>query len=312
MTTRRQIAHSLGTALCEDKDPAGVAPQWVHLLPLGDVKGRDGRTWSLPDPRAIVAAFLDGKVDLPIDFEHQTERDKSSKTGPVPAAGWIKELDVRPNGIWGRVEWTQHAQQLIASKAYRYLSPAFLHTEQGQIAALSGAGLVHHPNLLLTALASQEKPMDTAALKNMIADLLGMDTSATDAELFEALKTRLNAEPDPEKYVPVAALNNLMDDRNAHLIKSTAARIEQKVGQALASGHISPGMKDWATALCAQNEASFDAFIAKAAPQFEHLHGAYNHMSAPPPRAGDDDTAQSELAASICGQLGLSNTALND
>lgn len=62
-----------------------------------------------------------------IDYEHQT--DHTSENGqPAPAAGWIRELDVRGGALWGRVEWTAKAAASIAAREYRYISPTFRHT----------------------------------------------------------------------------------------------------------------------------------------------------------------------------------------
>lgn len=44
---------------------------------------------------------------------------------------------------------------MIAAREYRYLSPAFLHDDAGVITRLKSAGLLHHPALHLTALASR-------------------------------------------------------------------------------------------------------------------------------------------------------------
>lgn len=55
------------------------------------------------------------------------------------------------------VEWTATAAEMIGRKEYRTISPSFLfHPKTRQIVQLKGAGLVHNPNLYLTALASQE------------------------------------------------------------------------------------------------------------------------------------------------------------
>jgi hypothetical protein len=81
--------------------------------------------------RPGIADFQSRAIDLPIDFEHQNDRKSDLRTGPVPAAGWIKELKADAAGLWGRVEWTAQARELIASKAYRYLRPSFLYTKTG-------------------------------------------------------------------------------------------------------------------------------------------------------------------------------------
>ena len=87
----------------------GAVPEWVHLLPLGQVSSRDGRAFINDDPDSVIAKFRERAVDLPVDYEHQNDRPEARLNGPVPAAGWIKELQTRPDGIWGRVEWTPKA-----------------------------------------------------------------------------------------------------------------------------------------------------------------------------------------------------------
>lgn len=136
---------NLSLATCDVPLPPGSAPEWVHLLPGdGTVTGRDGRSWQLLDPSGLVLAFQSGGVDLPVDYEHQNDNPEAKAKGPIPAAGWIKELRADAGGVWGRVEWTATAAAMIASKEYRYLSPSFLfHPKTRQIVQLKGAGLVH-------------------------------------------------------------------------------------------------------------------------------------------------------------------------
>ena len=160
--------------------PDGGAPAWVHLFPEGKMTGRDGRIFDLADPGALVLAFQSSGVDLPIDYEHQNDVPEAKLHGPVPAAGWIKELKADAGGLWGRVEWTATAAEMIARKEYRYLSPSFLcHPKSRQIVRLKGAGLVHNPNLHLKALASQETDMppdapDAAQLMQSLVKMLGL------------------------------------------------------------------------------------------------------------------------------------------
>jgi len=198
----------LSLATCDVPLPPGAAPEWVHLLPGGGtVKGRDGRTWELVDPAGIVLAFEANGADLHVDYEHQNDNPEAKLRGPVPAAGWIKEMRADDGGIWGRVEWTATAAEMIARKEYRYISPVLVyHDKTRQIVQLKGAGLVHSPNLYLTALANQDftmppkstpdtipaKPMEKgpagqAAFMAMIADLLGLPPETPEKELFAAL-----------------------------------------------------------------------------------------------------------------------------
>jgi phage I-like protein len=65
--------------------------------------------------------------ELVIDYEHASERPEIAAGGPVPAAGWLREIEDTPdeNGVlWGLAEFTERARALIAAAEYKYLSPA--------------------------------------------------------------------------------------------------------------------------------------------------------------------------------------------
>jgi phage I-like protein len=318
---------NLALATCDVALPPGKAPDWVHLLPGdGTVTGRDGRSWQPVDPSRLVLAFQSGGIDLPVDYEHQNDNPDAKARGPIPAAGWIKELRADDTGVWGRVEWTATAAEMIARKEYRYISPSFLyHPETRQIAQLKGAGLVHTPNLYLTALASQDPAMipdktapkpgagetlDSANFAAMIAELLGWPPDTPPQELLAKLKEKIGASPDPAKFVPVATVQAMLTERNLSLATASEERANQKVSEALRLGHISPALKDWATALCRSDEASFDRFVANSVPQFGHLFTP-SHAAGEPPRS-HHHKASSDLANAICSQLGLKPGSLSD
>jgi phage I-like protein len=138
--------------------PEGGLAEWYHLLPSGVFQGRDGRgPYILGNPEigAVVGAFARLGCDLPVDYEHQM-LDAKGKAGPVPAAGWIKEIEPRTDGLWGRVEWTATAANCLKSKEYRYISPVFIHDRDGHVMGLTMAALTNTPNLHLQAAASRE------------------------------------------------------------------------------------------------------------------------------------------------------------
>jgi hypothetical protein len=54
-----------------------------------------------------------------IDYEH-----KMGPQGGI-AAGWVKQAQVRDNGLWLYVTWTPQAQQKLKDGEYRYFSPEF-------------------------------------------------------------------------------------------------------------------------------------------------------------------------------------------
>ena len=155
----------------------GSAPAWVQLLPLGKVTPVDGRgPWQVTDPAGVVAASLDAGRELPIDYEHQTQLSEQNGQ-PAPAAGWIKELQVRRDGIYGRVEWTEKAKAHIEAREYRFLSPVFIFdTETREVLRIQMAALTNTPALTMTALAKREEGMDE--LLKQLRALLGLDKDA--------------------------------------------------------------------------------------------------------------------------------------
>ena len=302
--------------------PSGAAPEWVHLLPDGKMTGRDGRTFELADAPGLVLAFQSMGVDLPIDYEHQNDKPEAKLSGPVPAAGWIKELKADETGLWGRVEWTATAREMIGRKEYRYLSPSFLfHPKTRQILRLKGAGLVHNPNLHLTARASQETDMPPepatpqkpatdlsfAEFGAELAKLLGLPAGASPKELIAKLAERLTKEqePDPAKYMPVAAVQEMLSVRRAENAEVAEGRAQEKVRAAVNAGYITRGMQDWALALCRSDEASFDDFLSGVGPVFAHF-GKPAPVSGPAPdRISRTAQSESETEAAVCAQLGL-------
>ena len=126
-----------------------------------------------------------------------------------------------------------------------------------------------------------------------------------------ALEDVLNQPPDPEKYVPIEAMQSVLSDRNLQSTHHAETHALAKVEAAVKDGYILPPMKAWATALCAKNEASFDASIAGSAPAYGHLLATTN-TALPSSNQSIAERAQSEDAESVCPQLGLKVTALNN
>ena len=104
-----------------DQVAGATLPEWIRILPLGQVELSDSREPFEVDGASLssmVAAFRSRGVDLVIDYEHQSLQGERA-----PAAGWIKDLEARADGLWARVEWTRQAREYLLSKEYRYFSP---------------------------------------------------------------------------------------------------------------------------------------------------------------------------------------------
>ncbi len=157
----------------------GTVPEWIQLLPAGGVvKGRDGRTWINDRPENILAAFQAEDKDLPIDWEHASEL-KAPRGDQAPAAGWLKEMELRNGEIWGLVEWTAKAIEQIKNREYRYISPVFVYEKESlRIIRITSAGLTNQPNLHLAALNKENNKHQDRKEKFMeLAQLLAAGTS---------------------------------------------------------------------------------------------------------------------------------------
>jgi phage I-like protein len=257
-----------------DADEASFTPpEWVHLIPAGTFSGRDGRGPYTLDAQAVLDAFAANGADLPIDYDHQS-LTAEEKAGPVPAAGWIKELQAREDGIWARVEWTPRAAELLVHKEYRYLSPVFRYqAKDGRVVALSGAGLTHNPNLYLQAAASR-KENRTMILPDKIAALLGVPADCTEDEAAAACQRMIDkieeieaahaSQPDPAQYVPIAMHKQVSDQLAALQAEIARREAEAAVEAAMSARKVSPGMKEWALAYASRDLEGFKAFVAAA------------------------------------------------
>lgn len=173
-----------------DGAAAGDVPEWVHLLPAGELlRTNDGRgPYRVVSLQAVADASLKPGQKLPIDECHSI--DRAAPMGlPAPARGWIVELQARDDGLWGRVDWTPEGEQLMAGRAYSGLSPAILHTGDKRVVQVLRASLINTPNLTgLVALHSEEPGMDW---RTLLLQLLGLDSEADDAAIETALKAKM-------------------------------------------------------------------------------------------------------------------------
>jgi len=325
-------------ALCEIALADGKIPEWVCLIPAGQkIHAADGREFANTDPAAIVVAFDETPVDLPIDWEHASEL-KAPDGDQAPAAGWISEMEVRDGAVWGKVSWTPSGQESLASRAYRYLSPAFIRNKAGKVLKIVSAALTNQPALdMLPALAregsnqdpSQEKTMDPKllALLGLVADAtpeailaavtkmkteslaaanLTAETAKKVADAEAALATARST-PPLDKFVPradfdiaLARAKTLEDEKVTSAKKAHDDAAAAEVDAALKAGKIVPASKDFYVSTCATVEglAKFRDFV-KTAPV---IGDPSKLEGVKPPTTGDPAASDEALAiAKRCG-----------
>lgn len=203
--------------------PAGQAPEWVHLTPAGTFRGVDGRgPFTLEDADDVIrSSMAAGKLAL--DENHAIDL-AAPKGGPAPARGWIVEMQMRSDGLWGRVNWTATGKRQVEEGDYRGISPVLMSTQAGKLLRILRASLVNDPNLTLTTLHNRETTMDLlarlrkalgladdvaedavltavtshaaiATAQGKVAEAAGLKPGATSDELVTHLQSRAKADP---------------------------------------------------------------------------------------------------------------------
>jgi len=267
-------------ALCSKGEKT---PTQIQLFLAGQLVTTDGRVFINDNPDRIIAEFTSDDRPIPIDVDHEMEISRAG-----PAYGWVVELENRDGELWATVEWTPKGTQAITSKEYRYLSPAFLYNDDGQILKLISVALTNKPALpQLKALASEQKSkptkeneMDRIAL----CKKLGLPDDATDAQILAAiddkdakLKTALasSTAPSLNEFVPRADYNQVVKDRDT--ANTALASIEKQgntdkatalVESGIENGQIAPASKDFYLSMCSKEGglAEFEEFL-KGAPK---------------------------------------------
>lgn len=244
--------------------------QWVHLLPAGDIRTKDGRGPYKADDldKIILQSRRGANTDkVPVDYDHAIDL-AAPKGLPAPAAGWIARMEARPDGIWGLIEWTANAARAVREKEYRFLSPVFQHTADNRVIALVRASLTNNPNLTLTALNAAQKgnAMDPEEFLTALRDKLGLASDADHAAIIEAIGNVLESRnsADPAKFVPIGVFQQTMAELNKLRSGVSLQAAENIVNVAIQTGKILPFMKEWAVSLCQANKVAFDDFIEGA------------------------------------------------
>ena len=325
----RAIAHEL-----PPPEDGGGPPEWILLMPAGELLARDGRRWVHDDPAPVLAATREraGVTDLVIDYEHQT--DLAPENGqPAPAAGWVRELEARAGEIWGRVEWSERAAAHIAAREYRYISPTFAFDPRTkQVKAVHRAALTNSPAFDMPALARDEGDImtpeqltalaaalglaETATAAEMvararelsqapslgsIATALGLAKTATADEVLATAKTR--TAPNPGEFVPRAEFDRVASELTTIQSERTEERATAAVDDATTAGKVAPAQREWALGYARSDFAGFQAYAA-AAPVIVNPTRLGD-----PPKDRNPDAALDADELAVCAALGVSADA---
>ena len=171
-------------------DLSGV-PEVIRVLPKGHVSSTKG-DFEVDDRdiAGIIRQFKARRLDLVIDYEHQTLSDVQA-----PAAGWIKDLYPGEDALMARVEWTPKGREYIANKEYRYLSPVVLVKKADQHAAVfHSAALTNTPAItgmfaiINSDALSIEEEEDPRMELSALIELLGLEEGTAEEDVLKRIK----------------------------------------------------------------------------------------------------------------------------
>lgn len=289
----------MGTELPGQMERANL-PGWIRILPLGKVELVDSREPFMVDEdslTALVAAFRSRGVDLVIDYEHQSLQGERA-----PAAGWIKDLEARGDGLWARVEWTPQAQEYLRNREYRYFSPVLrLDPESRKPTLLMQVGLTNVPAIKrLPPLVAKWQGEVSGGARLVQAQALKRGNGQEKGEIMEKLKRLLGLDPEGaeealwdkvlEVFRDLAAVLQVPGDASVSQLKGALAALKagsdqlpkiqeelkelksrlaketaaQVVEEALKAGKISPAQQEWAIEYFRRDPEGFKTFTAKA------------------------------------------------
>lgn len=182
-------------------------PEEIKLLPLGLVKSQKG-DFVVDDEsvQMIINHFKNRRLDLVIDYEHQTLKDIQA-----PAGGWITDIYKGDDAIIAKVKWTEKAADYLKNKEYRYLSPVVIVSKKDRKAReIHSAALTNTPAIdgmfaLVNSIDIEEYEDDeeesTMELIEL-AKMLGLPETATEEEIRKALNIASKALEEKQKDEP--------------------------------------------------------------------------------------------------------------
>jgi len=292
------------------------APEWILILPAGQVKSTkggfvvDGAAMAL-----VLAAFQGRNRDLVIDYEHQTLTGERA-----PAGGWIKEFQPRDDGLWARVEWTELGGRHVAAREYRYLSPVVrVRPGDRRVVDVHSVALTNDPAIVgMPAIANRAgSPVaEEDGMKDKLLELLGLKAEATEDEVAAAVTALRDFRAGLVEGLALNATASLADARAAVLVlKNPGAtvpaaefvalkkRLDERdaldlVEKALKDGKVTPANRAWAEGQARRDPGVFAMFLSNApvvVPQGPAGGGAT--------RTGEAGLTEGELV--VCRQLGV-------
>jgi hypothetical protein len=180
--TRGQKPRADGTVANENDtaDQVSVANEfnpsgdnWVMLSPFGDFPGQGGtQRVTREDAQNLVADFNKlantprRLAGLPLFRGHPDNEAFSGRDTDTAAYGRLRALQVRPDGLYGKVKWSKAGRELVNEGMFSYISTHWRCKRDPsgywRPTSLKSAGLTNDPALPVNPIQANERGMATA------------------------------------------------------------------------------------------------------------------------------------------------------
>lgn len=248
-------------------DAAGAVlsePKWQMLFPRGTRYRPDYPGGKVTVDQAFLLSVRAnfkklGAPKKPIDYFHRGASDVPVPNSEKIAAGWIHDVEIRADGMWGLCSFTAAALSKIRAEELAYLSPEWrpdwidAQTNERQGPTLIAAGLLNDPFFSdmprVAASASAVPPANPPpaskakehrTMKNPIAAvaalaILGLNEDATEADVAAAGE-KLKATNAETESIKASATSQLVPLKAQLEAESTARKaLEETVKSLTAS-----------------------------------------------------------------------------
>lgn len=292
--------------------------------------------------QSVIGLFSARRTPPVVDYEHQTLRSETNgqpapAAGWMRGLHWRDSGLWATVELTARAADLVRAREYLYVSPVLYYDPA-----TGQVLAIEMAALTNNPAiddmapLALRAAATfafhsdstEDNTMNPLLAAIVAALSLAADTTEDQAiAACSALKPKLDtldkltqtlgvgaegavaactalkqATPDPAKYVPVAAVDEMRGQLAALSAENTNRKVNDLVETGLADGRILPSMKDWAISLGQKDVAALSAYLDKAAP-IAALSGT--QTGGQQPAGVKDANGLSEAELAVCSMTGI-------
>lgn len=286
VTRRKAKEISQGYFALSGAEVSRDVPEWIHIMPFGRYEHPQGSFEITPEiAKQIVANFRSDPRDLVLDYEHQS-LNTTSNGQPAPAAGWIKDLEIREDGIWGRVDWTPEAQRYIRNREYRYVSPVYVpeykDPKTGEVIGpkIVSVALTNTPFLPdLKPITNKNQNWEVEEMERLItlAEKVGVEITDDLRKDPDALAKAISAKideirtegNDEKSYGDPATVKEMADQLAALQKELVKAKQEiamkeatEKVDKLIADGRLLPAQRDWAIQYAMKDPQGFGQFAA--------------------------------------------------